>query len=65
MKCKLTGKVMNDQDPPFWIPLNRTQQEQEEADKIKKQEMEQKIRRGYLICKSALDSLPEHRFDQK
>jgi hypothetical protein len=36
MKCKLTGKVMNDQDPPFWIPLNRTQQEQEEAEKIKK-----------------------------
>jgi len=35
MKCKLTGKVMNDQDPPMWIPLlkNKAEEEKEEGKK--------------------------------
>jgi hypothetical protein len=23
MKCKITGKIMNDVDPPMWIPLRK------------------------------------------
>ena len=45
MKCKISGKVMNDQDPPMWVPMA-----------VKG---EAKMVKGYLICKSVFEALEE------
>lgn len=52
MKCKISGRVMNDQDPPMWVPL-------------RKEEGVAKMSKGYLICKSIFDTLEETLVDSK
>jgi len=36
MKCKISGKVMNDQDPPVWIPLKKQEPTEKEKEDAKK-----------------------------
>ena len=53
---------MNDKDPPIWIPLkltDLTQLQKEEAKKNPSLNVEYKMKRGYLVCKSAYESLEE------
>ena len=68
MKCKLSGKVMNDQDPPMWIPLKQkelTEKQKEEAKKGSAAAAELKMQKGYLVCKSVFDALEENNIDPK
>lgn len=67
MKCKVSAKIMNDKDPPIWIPLKKaelTDRQKEEAKKNANLSAELKMQSGYLICKSAFDSLPEVQVEQ-
>lgn len=36
MKCKITGKIMNDQDPPMWIPLKKEELTDKQKDESKR-----------------------------
>ena len=58
---------MNDQDPPMWIPLKKqdlTEKEKEEAKKAGTT-VESNMNKGYLVCKSTLDSLEEKTVERK
>ena len=69
MKCKITGKIMNDQDPPMWIPLNPRRYELSEKQKEEHKKVnslsaatlnaEQKIVKGFLICKSEYEKIQD------
>lgn len=71
MKCKITGKVMNDKDPPMWIPTRKEEltekqkEEQKRNSSIAQIVAEQMMQRGYLVSKSALEKLTEFEVDQK
>jgi hypothetical protein len=36
MKCKISGKVMNDIDPPIWIPLKKQELTEKQKEEMKK-----------------------------
>ena len=62
MKCKMTGKLMNHEDPPFWIPFEKQQVSEKQKEESKKNNtlaQELKMFKGYLICKSYYESLEE------
>ena len=71
MKCKITGKVMNDKDPPMWIPTKKEEltdkqkEEQKRGSSIAQIVAEQMMQRGYLVSKSAFEKLAEFEVDQK
>lgn len=65
MKCKLTGKVMNDQDPPMWIPLTKKPGDSKKAEESKSSAAQDKMTKGYLICKSVYDTLEDFVVDKK
>ena len=67
MKCKVSAQVMNDQNPPMWIPLLKqepTEKQKEEAKKNTSLASELKMNKGYLICKSSLDEIEEFQVEQ-
>ena len=49
---------MNDLDPPYWVPLPKPENQQKEESR-KNSPAEQKIGKGYLICKSQYEALEE------
>jgi len=68
MKCKITGKLMNHDDPPVWVPFEKqalSEKQKEESKKNNSLAQELKMLKGYLICKSYYESLEEIIVDNK
>lgn len=68
MKCKVSGKVMNDQNQPYWVPIKRpepTDKQKEEAKKNKNLEIELKMNQGYLICHQVYKDLEVEQIEAK
>ena len=66
MKCKISAKVMNDQNQPYWIPIKKsepTEKQKEDAKMNKNLEAELKMSKGYLICQKVYDELERNQVD--
>jgi hypothetical protein len=66
MKCKISGKLMDDQNQPYWIPIKKseaTDKQKEEAKKNKNAEADLKMNHGYLICTEVYKQLEQEKIE--